>query len=153
MLSITAASLSRKDIAISDAEAKISSMSRIIDSLTESNKQLTGRIGQLERLVASGGREDDASNNQLDNSGRLEGSGMGGGRQLDVQFDRIDTLMAQDDARMDHVNRMLLETMFGMARMVESSAIQMAKDVMDSLEYQLDGSVLQNLAEMVRRQS
>lgn len=145
MLSITAASLSRKDIAISEAEAKIASMSRIIDSLTESNKQQTTRIDQLERLVASGGREDgSAARNESEAASRAAES-----RRVEVQFDRIDTLITQDEGRMDRINRMLLETMFGMARMVESSAIQMAKDVMDSLEYQLDGSVLQNLAEMV----
>lgn len=147
MLSLTAASLSRKDVLIADAESKVTSMTKIIDSLTNSNAQLMHRIGQLESSLAAGYAGDSASSGTQQKSG---GSSASTGWRHDVQFERIDTLIAQDDERMDRINRMLLETMFGMARMVESCAIQMSKDVMDSLEYQLDGSVLQNLAEMVR---
>lgn len=146
MLSITAASLSRKDVLIAEAESKVTSMTKIIDSLTDSNAQLMHRIEQLESSLASYA---DGSVPSSDFGGRGANSSAAG-RRHDVQFERIDTLMAQEDERMDRTNRMLLETMFGMARMVESCAIQMSKDVMDSLEYQLDGSVLQNLAEMVR---
>ncbi|KAG6609954.1 uncharacterized protein IUM83_00815 [Phytophthora cinnamomi] len=131
MLSVTAASLSRKDIAIAEAEAKVTSMARIINSLTESNKQLSYQVDQLENLsaaaaFASGGGEADDNHSQNDTN---------------------------DDERMDRTNRMLLETMFGMARMVETCAIQMSKDTMDSLEYQLDGSVLQHLAEMIQTEN
>lgn len=157
MLSITAASLSRKDILIAEAESKVTSMAKIIDSLTDSNAQLLHRIEQLEfslegyadGSIPSGST--DAMNSSRGGSGGGNGTGGGtrAGRRHDVHFEHIDTLISQDDERMDRINRMLLETMFGMARMVESCAIQMSKDVMDSLEYQLDGSVLQNLAEMV----
>lgn len=152
MLSITAASLSRKDILISEAESKVTSMAKIIDSLTESNAQLLHRIEQLESSLV-GYADGSIPSGSLDTMngarGTSGGGSGGGGRRHDVHFEHIDTLISQDDERMDRINRMLLETMFGMARMVESCAIQMSKDVMDSLEYQLDGSVLQNLAEMV----
>lgn len=161
MLSITAASLSRKDILIAEAESKVTSMAKIIDSLTESNAQLLYRIEQLESSLAgyADGSIPSGGGNAMNgarggSSGGSGSSGSGGaGRRHDVHFEHIDTLIAQDDERMDRINRMLLETMFGMARMVESCAIQMSKDVMDSLEYQLDGSVLQNLAEMARSTS
>lgn len=150
MLSITAASLSRKDILIAEAESKVTSMAKIIDSLTESNAQLMHRIEQLESSLANCA-DGAGSGSAGENAARANSSGGSGGypRRHEVQFEHIDTLIAQDDERMDRTNRMLLETMFGMARMVESCAIQMSKDVMDSLEYQIDGSVLQNLAEMV----
>ncbi|DBA00754.1 TPA: hypothetical protein N0F65_001225 [Lagenidium giganteum] len=144
MLSITAASLSRKDVLIGEAEAKIASFSKIIESLTESNAQLLSRI---ERLESGGAVEHD------DSTGDHHPSSAQGHRRPDMQFEHIDTLLTQDDDKMDRVNRMLLEAMFGMARMVESSAIQMSKDVMDSLEYQLDGSVLQNLMEMIQSEN
>lgn len=156
MLSITAASLSRKDVLIAEAESKVSSMAKIIDSLTNSNAQLMHRIGQLEASLAAGSADDSTASDARKSGGGGGGGGGGegsapsSGRRHDVQFEHIDTLIAQDDERMDRINRMLLETMFGMARMVESCAIQMSKDIMDSLEFQLDGSVLQNLAEMVR---
>ncbi|OWZ24560.1 hypothetical protein PHMEG_000384 [Phytophthora megakarya] len=165
MLSVTAASLSRKDIAIAEAEAKVTSMARIIDSLTESNKQLSYRVDQLENLsaaaaFASGG--DGGSDNRNNygfsesESGRRHASDDGNspsGRRREANYERIDTLLTQDDERMDRTNRMLLETMFGMARMVETCAIQMSKDMMDSLEYQMDGSVLQHLAEMIQTEN
>ncbi|GMF43266.1 unnamed protein product [Phytophthora fragariaefolia] len=157
------ASLSRKDIAIAEAEAKVASMARIIDSLTESNKQLSHQVDQLENLsaaaaFANGGDvsgdnrcnsygfvENDTSRPRVSDDGTIPHT-----RRRDVNYERIDTMLSQeDDERMDRTNRMLLETMFGMARMVETCAIQMSKDTMDSLEYQLDGSVLQQLAEMV----
>lgn len=163
MLSVTAASLSRKDIAIAETEAKVTSMARIIDSLTESNKQLSYRVDQLENLAAAaayaGGGDSgtDSHRNPYgfgdgDSNGRNGDEGMSSlGRRREANYERIDTLLSQDDERMDRTNRMLLETMFGMARMVETCAIQMSKDLMDSLEYQLDGSVLQHLAEMVNQ--
>ncbi|RLN52236.1 hypothetical protein BBJ29_009503 [Phytophthora kernoviae] len=157
MLSITAASLSRKDIAIAEAEAKVTSMARIIDSLTESNKQLSHRVDQLENLAAamasSGGAEGEANRSSGDDNVRrpndADDRNSSGGRRRETNYERIDTLLLQDDERMDRTNRMLLETMFGMARMVETCAIQMSKDMMDSLEYQLDGNILQHLAEMM----
>lgn len=163
MLSVTAASLSRKDIAIAETEAKVTSMARIIDSLTESNKQLSYRVDQLENLAAAAayaGGGDAGTDNHRNPYGFGEGDGNGRNgdegnpslvRRREANYERIDTLLSQDDERMDRTNRMLLETMFGMARMVETCAIQMSKDLMDSLEYQLDGSVLQHLAEMVSR--
>ncbi|KUF93238.1 hypothetical protein AM588_10004049 [Phytophthora nicotianae] len=158
MLSVTAASLSRKDIAIAEAEAKVKSMARIIDSLTESNKQLSYRVDHLENLSAAAafasGGDGGANNHGLsdNDNGRRHDSDNGNfspGRRREANYERIDTMLSQDDERMDRTNRMLLETMFGMARMVETCAIQMSKDMMDSLEYQLDGSVLQHLAEMM----
>lgn len=159
MLSVTAASLSRKDIAIAEAEAKVTSMARIIDSLTESNKQLSYQVDQLENLSAAaafagGGEGGDDNRQGFSESGTsrrrdsIDGNASHS-RRREVNYERIDTMLSQDDERMDRTNRMLLETMFGMARMVETCAIQMSKDTMDSLEYQLDGSVLQHLAEMV----
>ncbi|GMF20721.1 unnamed protein product [Phytophthora lilii] len=160
MLSVTAASLSRKDIAIAEAEAKVTSMARIIDSLTESNKQLSHQVDKLENLSAAAGGGDGSGDNRRnsyrfddnDSDRRQDGDdgNLSRGRRRDANYERIDTLLTQDDERMDRTNRMLLETVFGMARMVETCAIQMSKDMMDSLEYQLDGSVLQHLAEMVR---
>jgi len=155
MLSVTAASLSRKDIAIAEAEAKVTSMARIIDSLTESNKQLSHRVDQLENLSAAasfvgGGDEGDESRSGFGDMDTRRRHG-GALRRRETNYERIDTLLTQDDERMDRTNRMLLETMFGMARMVETCAIQMSKDMMDSLELQLDGGVLQHLAEMVQR--
>lgn len=165
MLSVTAASLSRKDIAIAEADAKVISMARIIDSLTESNKQLSYRVDHLENLSAAAafanGEDGGGDNNRQnsygfgdnDNGRRHDGDDGNSpiGRRREANYERIDTLLTQDDERMDRTNRMLLETMFGMARMVETCSIQMSKDMMDSLEYQLDGSVLQHLAEMVSR--
>ncbi|RLN86567.1 hypothetical protein BBJ28_00004375, partial [Nothophytophthora sp. Chile5] len=160
MLSVTAASLSRKDIVIAEAEAKVTSMARIIDSLTESNKQLSCRVDQLENLAAAMTNGEGRGSSRgfgSDDSGRqFQGPGGGdsaAGHRPEARYERIDTLLSQDDERMDRVNRMLLETMFGMARMVETSAIQMAKETMDSLEYQLDGSVLQHLAELVQTEN
>ncbi|KAL4095678.1 hypothetical protein PRIC1_009051 [Phytophthora ramorum] len=166
MLSVTAASLSRKDIAIAEAEAKVTSMARIIDSLTESNKQLSHRVDYLENLSAAAaftGGGDGGSDNTNSNygygegdTGRRHGGEEGNsslGRRREANYERIDTLLTQDDERMDRTNRMLLETMFGMARMVETCAIQMSKDMMDSLEYQLDGSVLQHLVEMIQTEN
>ncbi|EEY66136.1 uncharacterized protein PITG_03680 [Phytophthora infestans T30-4] len=162
MLSVTAASLSRKDIAIAEAEAKAKSMARIIDSLTVSNKQLSYRVDHLENLSAAaaftggGDGEDDNHGINDNDNGRHHGGDNGNfplGRRREANYERMDTLLAQDDERMDRTNRMLLETMFGMARMVETSAIQMSKDMMDSLEYQLDGSVLQHLAEMIQTEN
>ncbi|KAF4133441.1 Calponin homology domain-containing protein [Phytophthora infestans] len=162
MLSVTAASLSRKDIAIAEAEAKAKSMARIIDSLTESNKQLSYRVDHLENLSAAaaftgGGDGEDDNHGINDNANGRHHDGDNGnfplGRRREANYERMDTLLAQDDERMDRTNRMLLETMFGMARMVETSAIQMSKDMMDSLEYQLDGSVLQHLAEMIQTEN
>ncbi|KAL3673216.1 hypothetical protein V7S43_000939 [Phytophthora oleae] len=158
MLSVTAASLSRKDIAIAEAEAKVTSMARIIDSLTESNKQLSYRVDQLENLSAAafagdgdGGLE--SLDNELDRRHDSPERNSTFGRRRDTNYERIDTLLTQDDERMDRTNRMLLETMFGMARMVETCAIQMSKDTMDSLEYQMDGSVLQHLSEMIQTEN
>ena len=142
MLSITAASLSRKDVQIADAENKIASMAKIIDSLTDSNGQLLDRLDHME-AVTSGTLNDDEG----ESTGPLIRSAM----RQSAPYEHIDTLMAQDDDKMDRTNRMLLEAMFGMARMVESSAIQLSKDLMDSLEMQYDGSMLQTLAEMVSR--
>ncbi|ETP41579.1 hypothetical protein F442_11338 [Phytophthora nicotianae P10297] len=162
MLSVTAASLSRKDIAIAEAEAKVKSMARIIDSLTESNKQLSYRVDHLENLSAAAafasGGDGGANNHGLsdNDNGRRHDSDNGNfspGRRREANYERIDTMLSQDDERMDRTNRMLLETMFGMARMVETCAIQMSKDMMDSLEYQLDGSVLQHLAEMIQTEN
>ncbi|KAG3011738.1 hypothetical protein PC121_g15536 [Phytophthora cactorum] len=161
MLSVTAASLSRKDIAIAEAEAKVKSMARIIDSLTESNKQLSYRVDHLENLSAAAafagsgdGGGDNRGFSENDTGRRHDGdNGNSPGRRREANYERIDTLLTQDDERMDRTNRMLLETMFGMARMVETCAIQMSKDMMDSLEYQLDGSVLQHLAEMIQTEN
>ncbi|EGZ28565.1 hypothetical protein PHYSODRAFT_468593 [Phytophthora sojae] len=163
MLSVTAASLSRKDIAIAEAEAKVTSMARIIDSLTESNKQLSYQVDQLENLSAAaafagGGEGGDDNRQGFSESGTsrrrdsIDGNASHS-RRREVNYERIDTMLSQDDERMDRTNRMLLETMFGMARMVETCAIQMSKDTMDSLEYQLDGSVLQHLAEMIQTEN
>ncbi|TYZ58622.1 hypothetical protein PybrP1_000889, partial [[Pythium] brassicae (nom. inval.)] len=131
MLSLTAASLSRKDVLIADAESKVTSMAKIIDSLTSSNAQLMHRIGQLEASLAAGCTDDSAPSDAQKSGGGGGGGGSGAstGWRRDVQFEHIDTLIAQDDERMDRINRMLLETMFGMARMVESCAIQMSKDI------------------------
>ncbi|KAK1947976.1 Fimbrin [Phytophthora citrophthora] len=160
MLSVTAASLSRKDIAIAEAEAKATSMARIIDSLTESNKQLSYRVDQLENLLAAataagGGGDGGLENRDNDIDRRQDSSERNSslGRRHDTNYERIDTLLTQDDERMDRTNRMLLETLFGMARMVETCAIQMSKDTMDSLEYQMDGSVLQHLTEMIQTEN
>ncbi|GLD94993.1 hypothetical protein PINS_up003618 [Pythium insidiosum] len=164
MLSITAASLSRKDVLLAESEGRVASMAKIIDSLTESNAQLLFRVEQLEAIAAGkggaaalalgpggatgallsfhrGGRGSDGAGGAPGAAGT--GDVTGGGSTFDA-------LLGQDDEKTDRSNRMLLETMFGMARMVESCAIQMAKDVMDSLELQLDGSLLVQLAEMVR---
>ncbi|KAE9154169.1 hypothetical protein PF006_g1745 [Phytophthora fragariae] len=160
MLSVTAASLSRKDIAIAEAEAKAASMARIIDSLTESNKQLSHQVDQLENLSAAaafaGGGEgsDDNRHGFSENDTSRRRDSVDHSRRREVNYERIDTMLTQDDdERMDRTNRMLLETMFGMARMVETCAIQMSKDTMDSLECQLDGSVLQHLAEMIQTEN
>jgi hypothetical protein len=159
MLSITAASLSRKDVQITEADAKMASMAKIIDSLTESNAQLLYRVEQLEATASGKG------------GGAGSTSGHGGFHrsrhddQIDA-YDRIDSLISSNgddkangsstgtsknatDEKTDRTNRMLLETLVGMARMVESCAIQLSKDVMDSLEHQFDGTMLQQLAEMV----
>ncbi|KAG6961090.1 hypothetical protein JG687_00007858 [Phytophthora cactorum] len=151
----------RKDIAIAEAEAKVKSMARIIDSLTESNKQLSYRVDHLENLSAAAafagsgdGGGDNRGFSENDTGRRHDGdNGNSPGRRREANYERIDTLLTQDDERMDRTNRMLLETMFGMARMVETCAIQMSKDMMDSLEYQLDGSVLQHLAEMIQTEN
>ncbi|KAG7392053.1 hypothetical protein PHYBOEH_006494 [Phytophthora boehmeriae] len=161
MLSVTAASLSRKDIAIAEAEAKVTSMARIIDSLTESNKQLSHRVDQLENLAAAMASSGDAGGEANRTSGKdnarhpneADDRNSSSNRRREANYERIDTLLLQDDERMDRTNRMLLETMFGMARMVEMCAIQMSKDTMDSLEYQLDGTILQHLAEMIQTEN
>lgn len=141
MLSLTAASLSRKDVLIAEADSKMTSMAKIIDSLTEANTQLALRV---EHLEANRGPRDGTEPAPETSSYQ---------RRPEVQFEHMDTLISPDDEKMDRTNRMLLETLFGMARMVESCAIQMSKDVMDALENQIDGTMLQNLAEMVRLNS
>ncbi|KAJ0407423.1 hypothetical protein ATCC90586_003833 [Pythium insidiosum] len=156
MLSITAASLSRKDVLLAESEGRVASMAKIIDSLTESNAQLLFRVEQLEAIAAGKGGAAALALGPGGSAGGLlsfhrggRGEPVPGGGDAGAGGSTLDALLGQDDEKSDRSNRMLLETMFGMARMVESCAIQMAKDVMDSLELQLDGSLLVQLAEMI----
>jgi hypothetical protein len=170
MLSISAAALSRKDIIITEAEAKLASLTQIVDSLTESNSQLLSKLDQMESTGCSTSNED-TSTSSIDEKKQTNkqsiatiyhhisrgtsvnelqtGQDRGKKKKEPAEFDYIDSIITKEDEKMDRLNRMLVETMFGMARMVESCVIQMSKDMMDSLENQLDGSILQRLAEMV----
>lgn len=155
MVAVTAASLSKKDLALAEAEEKVKAMTRIIDSLTESNQHLSNRVDYLETLsTATVFTNDDDSHvfSAIDTESRRAGATDNSRleRKREVESERLEFRLTQDDKRMDSIHRMLLETLFGMARMVETCAIQLSKDTMDSLEYQLDGSVLEHLAATVR---
>ncbi|KAL7680535.1 putative calponin domain, CH domain superfamily, fimbrin/Plastin [Plasmopara halstedii] len=157
MLSVTAASISKKDIAIAEAEAKVTSMASIIDSLKESNQQLSHRINYLESLTTASALSNEGESHGLNDRNfetRPEKyENLYSGHTLEANFEHINSVLTQDDERMDRTNCMLLEILCGMARMVETCTIQLSKVTMDSLENQLDGSVLQHLADTIQSEN
>ncbi|RHY40730.1 hypothetical protein DYB30_003298 [Aphanomyces astaci] len=141
MLSVTAESLGRKDIQLGDAATRMKELQVQVDQLTSINSQLVARIHELE-----------AANRSI-RAGNTDG---GGAVPVRALFEPIDTIAAptspdaEDDAKL---NRLLLESLFAMARMVESSVIQSSSDVMDSLRHQTDGQELRELSELMFKQS
>ncbi|RHY89351.1 hypothetical protein DYB35_005376, partial [Aphanomyces astaci] len=141
MLSVTAESLGRKDIQLGDAATRMKELQVQVDQLTSINSQLVARIHELE-----------AANRSI-RAGNADG---GGAVPVRALFEPIDTIAAptspdaEDDAKL---NRLLLESLFAMARMVESSVIQSSSDVMDSLRHQTDGQELRELSELMFKQS
>ncbi|RHY14973.1 hypothetical protein DYB25_005088 [Aphanomyces astaci] len=141
MLSVTAESLGRKDIQLGDAATRMKELQVQVDQLTSINSQLVARIHELEAA------------NRLIRAGNTDG---GGAVPVRALFEPIDTIAAptspdaEDDAKL---NRLLLESLFAMARMVESSVIQSSSDVMDSLRHQTDGQELRELSELMFKQS
>ena len=70
-------------------------------------------------------------------------------------YERMDTIVYEDEQPRDdgsggRVNKMLLEGMFAMARMVESAVIQFSKESLEALETQYDGAELRQLSQRVQ---
>nr|CCA20599.1 conserved hypothetical protein [Albugo laibachii Nc14] len=142
------AMLSRKEAQISEQKATIATMTKMIDSLKETNVQLKRQIEQTESMSHVPRIEYNLDFLQPFRQRAL------GFEQVEHEesFDSIpekNLVEVTDDESLSRINRMLMEMLFAMARTVESCAIQMTKDTIESLEAQYDGSALQDLAEAV----
>ncbi|OQR94581.1 hypothetical protein ACHHYP_01116 [Achlya hypogyna] len=143
MLSVTAESLSRKDVQLTSATEKIAKLQMHLDQLTTTNATLIARVQDLEgqiRLL------------RLTNKPGADHPPLVSAMTAPATaYERMDTIVYEDEPRGDsgRVNKMLLEGMFAMARMVESSVIQFSKDALESLETQYDGSELRQLSQRI----
>ncbi|KAF0701184.1 Aste57867_8335 [Aphanomyces stellatus] len=138
MLSVTAESLSRKDIQLTDAAAKITDLQAQVDQLTSINSQLVARVQELEAMNRALRAGDD-------------GDAYVPARAV---YEPLDTIADTTSSHVDEspkVNRLLLESLFAMARMVESSVIQSSNDVLESLQRQMDGAELRELSDAIFR--
>ncbi|KAH9128281.1 hypothetical protein AeMF1_001543 [Aphanomyces euteiches] len=139
MLSVTAESLRHK---ARHERCLVKLMERLgpqIDQLTSINNQLVARVQELEamnRVLRQSSSEANQGNNV----------------PLKPIYEPLETMIAitNEEPQDSHV---LMECLFAMARMVESSVIQTSSDVLDSLQHQIDGSELRALAEFVVKQS
>ncbi|CAK4364531.1 unnamed protein product [Aphanomyces euteiches] len=109
-----------------------------IDQLTSINNHLVGRVQELEamnRVLRQSSSEANQGNNV----------------PLKPIYEPLETIAVTNEEPQD--SHVLMECLFAMARMVESSVIQTSSDVLDSLQHQIDGSELRALAEFVVKQS
>ncbi|OQR95661.1 hypothetical protein THRCLA_07681 [Thraustotheca clavata] len=143
MLSVTAESLNRKDVQLITATEKFTKLQMHVDQMTASNASLIARVQELEgqiRLMKI--TSTSSSSNVQTTSPKLNTS--------TVAYERMDTILYEDNSKDNgRVNKMLLEGMFAMARMVEASVIQFSKDALEALESQFDGAELRLLSERI----
>ncbi|ETV99176.1 hypothetical protein, variant 1 [Aphanomyces invadans] len=143
MLSVTAESLGRKDIQLNEAATRTTELQAQVDQLASINSQLVMRIQELEATNRSMRAAQGAPDAEYFVPAK-------------AQFEPMDTIVASStsETEEDHkVNRLLLESLFAMARMVESSVIQSSSDIMDSLRHQTDGHELRDLSELMFKQT
>jgi len=121
-------------------------MARLIqqnDELAAANTQLVGKVQALELQLRN-------QETYKSTTGAVGNKQKGSHLPL---YDRMDTIALEDNNPNDSkVNKLLLEAMFAMARMVESSVIQTSKELMDSLENQYEGSEIRSLVNFVSLQ-
>lgn len=141
---------SRKEAQISEQQATIASMTKFIESLNETNDQLKRQIQQSESMSHLPRVEYNLDYLQPFRKQTVE-VGNTDQQGIFVCTPQKDLVEEADDNNLLRINRMLTEMLFAMARTVESCAIQMTKDTIESLEAQYDGSALQDLAEAVRK--
>ncbi|KAH9054429.1 hypothetical protein Ae201684P_018149 [Aphanomyces euteiches] len=135
MLSVTAESLRHK---ARHERCLVKLMEPQIDQLTSINNHLVGRVQELEamnRVLRQSSSEANQGNNV----------------PLKPIYEPLETIAVTNEEPQD--SHVLMECLFAMARMVESSVIQTSSDVLDSLQHQIDGSELRALAEFVVKQS
>ncbi|EQC36511.1 hypothetical protein SDRG_05962 [Saprolegnia diclina VS20] len=152
MLSVTAESLSRKDVQLTSATEKIAKLQMHVDQLTTTNSNLITRVQDLEsqirilKLTMRGSLTAPAAQDHPPLVSAMTAP--------PAAYERMDTIVYEDDQPRDdgggaRVNKMLLEGMFAMARMVESAVIQFSKESLEALETQYDGAELRQLSQRI----